>query len=197
MTSLETRRDRRRMAIGHMVMTVQREMQSGVTPAALEASKRAMLRLAAERALFTVEDFPRPEGDRVDCTYLVHQEPDGSCALYVNSSLPGEQSQPHDHGGTWAIIAAVDGPEDHRFYTYQDGQLVQTGDITLDTGRAVAMGPDGIHSIHGMTEPLMHLHLYGQCFENQGERRVFDPETGAVRRFVLEDIGFLEDRRDA
>lgn len=195
MNTNEDRRDRRRQAIDRMVRIVQQEMQAGVTPSALAASKRAMLRLAAERALFTVEDFPRPDGDRVDRTYLVHQEPDGSCALYVNSSLPGQQSGPHDHGGTWAIIAGVDGPEDHRFYTYEDGQLTQTGETTLTTGRAVAMAPDGIHSIHGMTEPLMHLHLYGQCFENQGERRQFDLQTGAIRRFVLDDIGFIEDRR--
>ena len=37
----------------------------------------------------------------------MHTEPDGSYALYVNASLPGQRSEPYDHGVAWAIVAAI------------------------------------------------------------------------------------------
>lgn len=70
------------------------------------------------------------------------------------------------------------------------------GELDVRPGMAVSMLPDGIHSIHALSDqPLLHLHLYGWGFPQQGEREEFDLETGKVYRFHLEDMGFIEDAR--
>ena len=196
---METTYDRkilRNQAVNATIQQIKTHMMDGVSIPALEASKQAMLQLAAECALFSWEDFPPPEdGDRPDQTYLLHQDEDGGYAMYVNSSKPGQEYGPHDHAGAWAIMAGVHGPELHRLYTYENGVLRNKGEVMVNSGTAVAVGPEGIHSIHSQSEPLLHLNLYAFGFEYQGERRMFDPDTGELYAFDIENFGFIEDMR--
>lgn len=189
----------RDVAIRDCIARIKSAFLAGVTVPALEEAKAHLMALCERRALFPRSDFPVPDEVEIERTSLIYQDDDGSYALYVNSSRPGQSSRPHDHGGSWALVAAVEGEETHRLYTHDGadiGGLQQAAELTVRPGTAVSLMPDGIHAIEAESiEPLLHLHLYGQSFPNQGERREFDPETGKVHRFHLEDLGFIEDAR--
>ena len=100
----------------------------------------------------------------------------------------------------WAIVAAIEGEETHKLYqeTAKGAQTIeQVAELTVQPGTAVSMLPGGIHAIEANgTTPLLHLHLYGCMFEQQSERRQFDLESGTVRTFRLEDVGFVTDVRE-
>lgn len=186
-------------AIRDCISEIKKALRMGVTIPALEAAKAQLMALCGRRELFPRSDFPVPDEEEIERTSLIYQDDDGSYALYVNSSRPGQSSRPHDHGGSWALVAAVEGEETHRLYVHDGsdiGGLRQATELTVRPGTAVSLMPDGIHAIEAESnEPLLHLHLYGQGFAHQGERREFDPETGQVHRFRLEDLGFIEDAR--
>ncbi|MEM7226616.1 MAG: cysteine dioxygenase [Pseudomonadota bacterium] len=190
-------KQKRDIAVRETVEQIKELFRDGVSVPLLNEAKSLLVALCAKKELFPRDDFPLPDGEPVYRTFLIHQDEDGGNALYVNSSLPGQTSCPHDHGGSWAIIAAVAGEEAHRFYVADDdGALHQVGERVVKPGTAVSMMPDGIHAIE-MTkeEPLLHLHLYGLGFHLQKDRRQFDLETGTVSRFAIEYVGLIEDAR--
>ena len=190
-------------AVASVMTRIKGILGEGVSVPGLEAAKTALLELSARRELFPRRDFPLPEGESDTRTFLIHQETDGGYALYVNSGLPGQRSHPHDHGGSWAIVAAVEGEEVHRlFVPDEDGGAAgslgirQVAELVVRPGHAVSLMPEGIHAIHMESDqPILHLHLYGRGFPFQTARRVYDFEQGEVRSFVLEDVGFIEDAR--
>ncbi len=199
---MHSRRERNQH-ITDSIEQVRQILQDGVNVKNLERAKEVMLKLASRVDLFHWGEFPLPRGEEIFRTFLVHQDDDGGYALYVNSSLPGQQSPPHDHGGSWAIVAAVEGEELHRLYRKNGGTgdpdtppVSLSGEILVEPGRAISMLPEGIHSIEMLTdEPLLHLHLYARGFEFQGERSEYDLKTGEVKCFKLEEVGLIEDAR--
>ena len=42
-------------------------------------------------------------------------------------------------------------------------------------------------------EPLLHLHLYGQDFEQQSARKEYDLASGTYQAYDMDDYGFIED----
>ena len=180
-------------AIAATMSDIAKTMDNDVSEVSLAKAREQLMALAARPDLFDEASFPLPT-DTTDRTFLVHQT-DGKLALYVCTSKPGLEYTAHDHGGSWAVIAAVSGAETHRFYSVVCGVPEVIDQVVCEPGTAVSMLPDGIHSIHAGNEPLLHLHLYGLAFENQTERREFDLETGEERRFHLENFTFIEDRR--
>ena len=177
-------------------------MKNGVTVASMNKAKEELMNLAAKKNLFE-NDFLPPDQGEIYRTFLIYQDDNGEYSLYVNASLPGQESPPHDHGGSWAIVVAVKGEELHRVYkanpdlTEVQSQPIQlANEILVKPGSAISLLPEGIHSIHANSdEPLLHLHLYGKGFEFQGERNEYDLESGAVKRFKLDDISVIEDAR--
>ena len=164
----------------------------------LEEAKSHLRALCERRELFPADAFPLPEGEATDRTFLIYDN-DAGAALYAITGIPGMKYRPHDHGGSWAIIAAVAGQELHSFYEADPddpGKLVDKGDVVCEPGTAVSMMPDGIHSIEGIgNSPLLHLHFYGTRFEDQAERTEYDVEAGTTDSFRIEAFGFIEDCR--
>ncbi len=167
------------------------EQEQGVTRDALAAIERAMLDLAAQPGLFPDADFPPPPpGEKASRRYLLQQDPDGRFAMYLNALNPGNESKPHDHT-TWAVIAAVDGQELNRVYRRTDdgstpgqARLVPEREVMVEPGRAIALMPEDIHSIHTTGDrPTRHLHVYGLALEKLDRRQGFDPETGTVKPY--------------
>jgi len=195
----------RQRAIKETIDDIRRVLADGVSVETLEIAKSRLMQLCARSELFPRSDFPLPEGDATERTFLVHEDDDGRFALYVNSGTKGQTYRPHDHGGAWAIVAAISGEERHRLYVRQadrDGdpermaRLDLRAELDVRPGRAVSLLEDGIHSIHALgEEPLLHLHLYGKRFADQGTRTEYDAETGEMHSFKLEDTFFIEDAR--
>ena len=82
-------------------------MEARVSVQNLEQGKARLIALAARDDLFTFSEFPLPEDDSMECSYLIHEYEDGCYSLYVNSGAAHQHYAPHDHGDAWAIIAGV------------------------------------------------------------------------------------------
>lgn len=202
----------RNAAVTAAVDDIARIMETGIRVDTLERAKSTLLGLCAQHHLFPRDEFPLPVDGQCERTFLIHQRDSGAYAMYVNVGMPGQAYRPHDHGGTWAIVAAVHGVERHRLYIRNhsvaadrdghtscaptDSPLRLATQIDVRPGVAVSLLPEGIHDIQALgDEPLLHLHLYGLGFEHQAMRTEFDLDRGSVHRFKLTDLGYIEDAR--
>ena len=173
----ERRKAERDECVALAMSNIRAIMEEGSSLENLEQAKKHLISLAAHTELFSFEDFPLPEDDAMECSYVIHECEDGSYALYINSGAPHQYYAPHDHGNAWAIIAGVRGRERHQLYLRRKesdpdgGPLVKMGEVIVAPGEAVTMQPDGIHEVNAMDgKPLLHLHLYALNFVLQGER---------------------------
>lgn len=196
------RKEERNGAVSQAMEDIRAIMDSGQSLDNLEKGKTRLIALADRRELFTFQDFPLPDDDAMECSYLIHEFEDGSYSLYVNSAAAHQYYAPHDHGDAWAIIAGVEGRERHQLYLTRsandpgDGPLVKKGDVIVAAGEAVTMQPDGIHEVNVMDgRPLLHLHLYAKNFILQGERWKYDLDRGEAERFYLDELGSINDAR--
>ena len=90
------------------------EAAQGVTRPALEAIREELMLLARQELLFPSSEFPPPaNGEKGANRYLLHEDPGGRFALYLNALNPGNETRPHDHT-TWAVVVAVEGQELNR-----------------------------------------------------------------------------------
>ncbi|MBI4184191.1 MAG: cysteine dioxygenase family protein [Proteobacteria bacterium] len=179
--------EQRRQAVAETIGRIRRiEAEHGVTRAALDRIKAALLDLAARDELFPLADFPPPKGKGdTGNRYLLSEDPDRRFALYLNSLLPGKKTNPHDHT-TWAVVVAVDGEEINRVYERTDDRraegkasLRQVKEVVVRPGAGIALMPEDIHAIEVTgSRPTRHLHMYGRALETLDRRVGYDLETG-------------------
>ena len=149
------------------------EQRDGVTRAGLEKIKQRLLRLARPE-LFPASDFPPPApgGKLKSCLYRVAEDADHRFALYVNASLGGHSTPPHNHT-TWAVIVGVTGEELNRFYDRAgEGAPRQKGEYVVKQGTGVCFMPEDLHSIH-IQAPLVNFHMYGLALDHLHEREYY------------------------
>ena len=91
------------------------EHTRGVTRESLSEMRECLYALALQQELFPREDFPPPTDGDTNIRYVLSEDDDQRFALYLNSILPGKLTEPHNHT-TWAIVVAVEGEEQNRFY---------------------------------------------------------------------------------
>jgi rhodanese-related sulfurtransferase/predicted metal-dependent enzyme (double-stranded beta helix superfamily) len=176
--------DRRAAAVAETVAAMREiEGRAGVTRAALDEMKGALVALAGRTELFPPEQFPVLDGS--GALYRLSEDADRRFALYASAGVPGKAQPPHNHT-TWAVIAGVYGDEHNVFYERIDnratagtGTIRKTGELTVRRGNAVAFLPDDFHTIAGTSEgPSLHLHMYGMSLENLPERLHFATSAG-------------------
>ena len=163
-------------------------------------AKEYIIELAQKKELFPVSDVPRATVEEKDRTFCLYKEDDGRFAMYVNVIWPGVDTVPHDHGNSWAIVAAIEGQEKHEFYRRLDdgsadghAEIEQAGEIIVEPGAAATMQVGGIHSIEAVgTEPSMLLHCYGYAFEVQTGRKEFDVANNTYS-YSCDAAGMIED----
>lgn len=160
----------------------------------------ALLELAAQRALFPLEDFPAPAAGIEDHTALYRLAEDGDHrhALYLQACRPGLDVPPHNHT-TWAVIVGLDGREENRLYRRTPGAAntppEETERINVEAGGSVAMLADDVHSIHIHGAPVWNFHMYGHALDRLDRREYWSAKKQAWKVFPLLD-GII-DRRDA
>ncbi|MCS6892687.1 MAG: cysteine dioxygenase family protein [Rhodovarius sp.] len=179
----------RAAAVAAAVADVRRiEAEEGITPASLARIRDRLMELAAQQHLFPLAEFPPPPaGQKGSNRYLLHEDPDGRFAMYLNALNPGNETKPHDHT-TWAVVVAVEGQELNRIYRRLDDgtdparcQIVLDHEVMVEPGRGLCLMPDAIHSIHTTgSVPTRHIHMYGLALERLEGRRAYLPETGEV-----------------
>jgi len=161
--------------------------------ARLDGIREKLAGLAAQRELWSAEDFPDPPDGELQHRYRVACEDDNGITLYMNVLRPGKKSPPHNHT-TWACVAAVEGVEHNILYKRTDDESVD-GRATLQEDRTIALGPgesialmpEDIHHIEVRgDEVIRHLHFYGRPLETLSERKAFDTGKGT---YSIMDIG--------
>jgi predicted metal-dependent enzyme (double-stranded beta helix superfamily) len=170
------------------------EAEQGVTREGLAAIRDELLKLATQRELFTLDDFPPPApgGDDNSALYLLSEDAARRFALYLQSCLPEVDVPPHNHT-TWACIVGLQGVEQNRFYERRDDGPTQSGGLEVGPGVGVAFLPEDLHSIHiHGAEPVLNFHMYGRSLETldarecwsakEGRWKVFPPQEGIIDR---------------
>ncbi|MBM3489963.1 MAG: cysteine dioxygenase [Alphaproteobacteria bacterium] len=181
---------RREAAVAATLAKVRRiERERGVNRDALEAIKRELMGLTADRSLFPPEHFPlNPDGGNV--AYRLSEDADHRFALYVSTGKTGRETPPHDHT-TWAVIVGIKGKEHNRFYRRADdrsqpgkGRVVEVDRATVEHGTGVTLMPEDIHSIHLEGEPpTLMVHMYGLALDHLHRRVAYNAEDGTYRHF--------------
>jgi predicted metal-dependent enzyme (double-stranded beta helix superfamily) len=173
----------RRAAIAATVAEVREIERRGVTRDSLERIKERLAVLAARQDLFSDKDFPPPApgGKLKSCLYRVAEDADHRFALYVNSSLGGHNTPPHNHT-TWAVIVGVSGAELNRFYDRDGGGVREKGQYVVEQGTGVCFMPDDLHSIH-IEAPLVNFHMYGLGLDQLHSREYYKAEENVWKVF--------------
>lgn len=162
---------RRRDAVGAAMDDIRRiESELGVTRRGVEAIRDRLVDLSARRELFPVADFPAPDGEAAESSYMYRlaQQDDDRFALYAQSSRGHVETPPHDHT-TWAVVVGHSGSELNRFYERRDDGATETHRHLVEAGTGVAMLPDDVHSIH-IDGPALNFHCYGLALERLDDR---------------------------
>ena len=95
-------------------------------------------------------------------SYLLHEEPDHSLAVFVYTSAPGKETQPHSHG-TWVVIGGLEGWETHHRWKRAGSGMVRDGSERIDTRTLVAVESGAIHSVQNDSgAKSVTLHVYGK-----------------------------------
>lgn len=100
------------------------------------------------------------------------------CVLTYSMTAP-RTSPPHDHGESWAIYGQVAGHTDMTIWEAGNGNVTPVRTFRLEPGQAGLFDVREIHSIE-YGEGAKFVRVTGVDLSNVS-RRVFDPETGAVR----------------
>lgn len=174
--------ERRPQAVERTIEDVKSIIASaGVTRGSIERVLGALQGLAADRDLWTGDEFAPPVAPERQARYLVHEDPDRSFALYLNVMRPGKRIAPHNHT-SWACIAAVEGAEHNYVYRRLDdgtkpghAHIEEDHTVVVEPGTGIALMPDEIHAVEIKGERVIrHLHLYGTALEVQTDRYEFD-----------------------
>ncbi|MEQ8857720.1 MAG: hypothetical protein RIC56_03660 [Pseudomonadales bacterium] len=108
-----------------------------------------------------------------------YEDPElGFCVLTYNMTTP-RTSPPHDHGDSWAVYGQVEGHTDMTVWESGNGKVTPVRTFRLEPGQAGLFDVREIHSIE-YVEGAQFVRVTGVDLSNVS-RRVFDPETGAVR----------------
>lgn len=120
----------------------------------------------------------------------IYEDPDlHFCVLTYNMAEP-RTSPPHDHGNSWAVYGQAVGHTDMTIWSTgsaaDDGIAIKpVRDFRLEPGQAGLFEVREIHSIdYGAGAKFVRVTGVDM---NQETRRVYDPETGAVRE--IEAVG--------
>lgn len=117
----------------------------------------------------------------------IYADPDlGFCVLAYNMAAP-RTSPPHDHGNSWAVYGQASGYTDMTIWSADEdeGSIEAVRTFRLDPGQAGLFDVREIHSID-YAEGAKFVRVTGVDLAKQ-TRRVFDPDTGAVRE--VEQVG--------
>ncbi len=106
------------------------------------------------------------------------------CVLAYSMNAP-RSSPPHDHGESWAVYGQVAGYTDMTIWQAGNGKVTPVRTFRLEPGQAGLFDVREIHSIE-YAEGAKFVRVTGVDL-NKVSRRVFDPETGAVRE--VEQVG--------
>ncbi len=112
----------------------------------------------------------------------IHEDPDYRFCVLAYNMVEPRKSPPHDHGGSWAVYGQAAGHTDMTVWAETeegDGGIRPLRTFRLEAGQAGLFDVGEIHSID-YPAGAKFVRVTGVDLSREA-RRVFDPETGAVR----------------
>jgi predicted metal-dependent enzyme (double-stranded beta helix superfamily) len=109
----------------------------------------------------------------------IHEDPELHFCVLAYSMTAPRTSPPHDHGESWAVYGQAEGHTDMTIWQAEDGNVEPVRTFRLEPGQAGLFDVREIHSIE-YAEGAKFVRVTGVDL-SKVSRRVFDPETGAVR----------------
>lgn len=169
------------------------ESSKGVTRESLSEMREYLYGLATRKDLHSREGFPPPTDGDTTIRYVLSESDDKRPALYLNSILRGNLTDPHNHT-TWAIVVAAKGEEQNQFHNRTDDGTVPGNatpeldeDVTVRPDVGIAVIPDDVHSIAVVGDsPTLHFHMYGRAIEILTERVGYNIEEGMWEYYKLQ-----------
>jgi predicted metal-dependent enzyme (double-stranded beta helix superfamily) len=157
----------------------------------LSRGRTVVRRAALSKAIWAEGRMYRADPTQGFGVHLLHEEHDHALAVLAVSWLPNHGTPPHNHG-TWALVAAVDGPERNDFFERVDdgsrpgyAELKKIGEKRFEPGEVIAMPSSTIHSVWNDSDKVtLSLHVYGKHINFTG-RSQFDLETRTETPFIL------------
>lgn len=108
---------------------------------------------------------------------------DDTVSVWRTSFDPGVSVPAHDHQMS-AVISVYQGKERNDFFEADpNGGLRRSGEVVLEPGSVLSVGPSAIHSVTCISEePALGLHVYlGNLTEV--DRTLFDIDKGTSMKF--------------
>ena len=108
---------------------------------------------------------------------------DNTVSIWRTSFEPGMSVPAHDHQMS-AVISVYQGQERNDFFEADpNGGLRRSGEVVLERGSVLSVGPSAIHSVTCISdEPALGLHVYlGNLTEK--DRTLFDIDNGTSMKF--------------
>jgi Predicted metal-dependent enzyme of the double-stranded beta helix superfamily len=178
----------RRAVVEALVETARTQMGGTPDRDRLDAVLKSLIALASHTEWWCTDAYKAPDDGSRQARYVVHEDPDGQYALYLNVMTQGKNSMPHDHT-TWACIAGVKGEETNLLYARRDdgsregfALIEQVGQVDVGPGTGVALMPDDIHAIRVVDDQeVRHLHFYGRAVEQLTGRKEYDPASNTCK----------------
>jgi len=115
----------------------------------------------------------------------IHKDPQRHFCVLTYNMTAARTSPPHDHGESWAVYGQAAGHTDMAVWQADVGKVQPVRTFRLDRGQAGLFDVREIHSID-YAEGAKFVRVTGVDLAKVS-RRVFDPETGAVRE--IEHVG--------
>tara|TARA_Y100001936_G_C16024615_1_gene641674 strand:- start:466 stop:1038 length:573 start_codon:yes stop_codon:yes gene_type:complete len=171
------RNTERDQAVAEAMSDIRAIDSAGVTREGVELIRMRLIALSSRRDLFPWDDFP-PEKSRDGSTlYLISQDHDHRCALYVQSVAERTEAPPHDHL-TWACIVGLEGEELNRKYekVAGDGPPKISEEVIVKHGTGIGFLPEDVHSIH-VTGRTLNFHCYGHDLLDLPPRNYWDQNS--------------------
>ncbi len=168
--------DQRHTAVAEALADIRDLDAAGVDRDCVEGIRERLLRLAEQRELFPVEDFPAPEVGERSQMYRLSQDDDDRFALYMQVVRDGTAAPPHDHT-TWAVIVGFEGQELNKRYDRKagEGEPQVVSEHMVEKGTGIGFLPDELHSIH-IEGSSMNFHCYGLALERLATRRYWSSD---------------------
>ncbi len=117
----------------------------------------------------------------------IYEDPDMHFCVLAYNMAAARNSPPHDHGESWAIYGQTAGYTDMTVWSVDsdEGSIEPLKTFRLEPGQAGLFDVREIHSI-SYAAGSKFVRVTGVDM-NLETRRVFDPETGAIRE--IEQVG--------
>lgn len=138
------------------------------------------------------EKYYHPNKKQGFSGWVIHQEPDHSLCLVIQSWCPHKGAPPHNHD-TWSITVGVIGEEEHTVYENlprpypKKHQLSIKKIIACKPGTSIHLEKNAIHSVKNkMSDITLSITFYGK-HPNYTNRVQIDPDTHRVEKFICEE----------